>query len=394
MPSYDAIIVGGRAAGAATALGLARRGHRVLVVDRDRYGADTLSTHALQRVAVVLLEEWGLLDALRAGGTPPVQDVTFHYAGDEPVRIPLREPLYAPRRTVLDPLLADAATDAGAEIRWRTRLDGLLRDPDGTVRGVRVTGPDGVGSEVTAPITVGADGRRSRVAAAVGAPTTWLGRTAGAYAYAHVEGVRPSGYQWLFGDGLSAGVVPTDGDAATVFVGGAPVVFDEFRRDREAMFASILTELSPAIAQTVLSAPRVGPIRGFPGQPATLRRPHGPGWALVGDAGSFKDPISSHGISDAFKDAAILASAIDSAATGDTSMAAACAAYEAERDRFTLPLLAAVEPITTYALSTAQLVEQHLALSEAMKTETAAFRAWLRDGAAGPAVGARALAAA
>lgn len=376
---YDAIIVGARAAGSATAMGLARQGQRVLVIDRDRYGADTLSTHALQRVAVMLLEDWGLLDQLRATDTPPVRDVTFHYAGRDPLRIDLPEPLYAPRRTVLDPVLADAAVAAGAELRWRTRLDSLVRDDSGRVRGIRAVGPDGTVFEAHAPITIGADGRNSRVAAAVQAPVTRQGRTAGAYLYATIAGLRPNGYEWLFGPGNAAGLVPTNDDSTTVFVGGAATDFRAMARDRAGTFASILTSLAPDVASRVLAGRRVGPVRGFPGQPALLRRPHGPGWALVGDAGSFKDPISSHGITDAFKDAALLTAALGTADGTASSLAAACADYESTRDRFTLPLLDAVEPITTYAIGTEQLAEQHMALSACLKTETTAFRALLNS---------------
>ena len=137
--AHDVIVVGARVAGAATALLLARAGLDVVVLDREPGGLDTTSTHALMRGAVLLLDRWGLLDPLVAAGTPPVEEVTFHY-DDEVVRVDLRdrgEPLYAPRRTVLDPLLVAAARDAGADVRYRTVVDGLDRDPvTGRVIGV------------------------------------------------------------------------------------------------------------------------------------------------------------------------------------------------------------------------------------------------------------------
>lgn len=375
MSTYDAIIVGARAAGAATALGLARRGHRVLVLERDRRGTDTLSTHALQRTAVVLLEHWGLVDRLRDLGTPAIDAVTFHYAGDEPYRIDLRAPLYAPRRTVLDPVLSDAAAAAGAEIRWRTRVDHLLRSDDGRVRGVRATGPDGRAHDLFADIVIGADGRNSAVAREVRAPVTWQGTAAGTYFYAHVCGIDAVGYHWLFGEGTSAGVVPTNDGTATVFVGASADRFDELRRDPAASFDTILRGLSPDIAAWIATGHRAGPVRGFPGCPGRLRRPWGPGWALVGDAGSFKDPISSHGITDALKDAELLADALDGAARGHQSIEAALSTYEATRDAFTLPLVRAVEPVATYGLPVGRLREHHLAQSDAMQDEASAFRA-------------------
>src|SRR5262245_23530275 len=109
---YDAVIVGARCAGAATAMLLARAGMDVLLVEQGLRGTDTLSTHALMRAGVLQLFRWGLLDAIKAAGTPPIETTTFHY-GDEALDIRIKprdgvDALYAPRRTVLDPLLADS----------------------------------------------------------------------------------------------------------------------------------------------------------------------------------------------------------------------------------------------------------------------------------------------
>ena len=82
-PSYDVIVVGGRVAGASTAMLLARAGARVLLLERGRYGTDTLSTHGLMRAGVLQLSRWGLLDRLAAAGTPPVRSTTFRIAGDD-----------------------------------------------------------------------------------------------------------------------------------------------------------------------------------------------------------------------------------------------------------------------------------------------------------------------
>src|SRR5215831_12691096 len=120
-PRYDAVIIGARCAGAATALLLARSGAKVLVVDRQAYGSDTMSTHALMRGAVLQLNRWGLIPEIAAAGTPAIRSTTFHYGG-EAFRVALKpdhgvECLFAPRRTVLDRLLVDAAREAGAEVR-------------------------------------------------------------------------------------------------------------------------------------------------------------------------------------------------------------------------------------------------------------------------------------
>ena len=123
---YDVVIVGARCAGAATAMLLARAGHRVLVVDRGRYGTDTLSTHALMRGAVIQLHRWNVLPAVVAAGTTPVRQATFFY-GDESVAVPIAprdgiDALYAPRRHVLDRLLVDAARVAGADVAYGVRI--------------------------------------------------------------------------------------------------------------------------------------------------------------------------------------------------------------------------------------------------------------------------------
>jgi len=124
--SYGAVVVGARCAGAATAMLLARAGVDVLVVEQAARGSDTLSTLAMMRAGVLQLSRWGLLDAIRAAGTPRIQTTTFHYGSDAvEIRIKPRDgvdALYAPRRTLLDPLLADAAAAAGADVAYRVRL--------------------------------------------------------------------------------------------------------------------------------------------------------------------------------------------------------------------------------------------------------------------------------
>ena len=134
MSGWDVIVVGARVAGSATAMLLARAGLRVLVVDRARRGSDTMSTHALMRGGTLQLQRWGVLDAVIAAGTPPVRRTVFHY-GDEAVPVTLRPAsgvaaLYAPRRTILDSLLADEAARAGATVTFGTTVTGLVREQD------------------------------------------------------------------------------------------------------------------------------------------------------------------------------------------------------------------------------------------------------------------------
>jgi menaquinone-9 beta-reductase len=371
MPSFDAIIIGARPAGAATAMLLARRGHRVLVLERARRGSDTLSTHALMRAGVVQLERWGLLDRLVAAGTPPIERVSFRYA-DRPVPIDLEEPLYAPRRTVLDPILAAAAEEAGAQVRHGSRVEHLLTDATGRVRGVRATSPSGRSVDLAATVTIGADGRRSLVAREVGAEVTHAGRAEASAIYGYVEGISSDhdGVEWLYAPGVAGGLIPTNDAQHCVFVAAPARRFaDELRFDLEAAFARVLAEVSPDAASRVAAGRRVGPLRGFPGVPGWLRRPYGDGWALVGDAGYFKDPQTAHGLADALRDAELLARAVDDGIAGRSPMDVALREYERVRDELSLPLFEVTEAIARFDWTLQELSLRHRALSAAMQRE-------------------------
>jgi 2-polyprenyl-6-methoxyphenol hydroxylase-like FAD-dependent oxidoreductase len=172
--SWDVIIIGGRVAGASTALLLARAGVRVLVVERARRGSDTVSTHALMRGGVLQLHRWGVLDRVAATGAPPIRRVTFHYGRDSmPVTLkPYAgvDALYAPRRTVLDALLVGAAEEAGARFGFGLAMTDVARDRAGRVVGAVVRDHLGATWTERAGLVVGADGRSSLVATQVGAP--------------------------------------------------------------------------------------------------------------------------------------------------------------------------------------------------------------------------------
>ncbi len=353
MTAADVVVVGARAAGAPTAMLLARAGLRVTLLDRGRHGSDTVSTHGLMRGGVLQLSRWGLLDEIVAAGTPPVRRTTFHYVDDEPVRISLRsspgvDALYAPRRHLLDRVLVDAAARAGARVRHRTAVSGLLRDGAGRVRGVRADGPGG-GVEIPARLVIGADGIGSRVAREVAAPVRHRGRAGSAVRYAYVAGVPDQGYEWAYGDGAAAGVIPTNDGLACVFVATAPDRMRALGRSGppDTVMGRLLADAAPALAGRVDLAGRVGPVRGWGGVRGFVRRSWGPGWALVGDAAYFKDPISTHGLTDALRDADLLAEAVLEVLAG-TPEADALGHYEATRDRLSGQLFAASDAIAAY----------------------------------------------
>jgi flavin-dependent dehydrogenase len=386
---YDALIVGARCAGAATALLLARAGLRVLMIDRSRHGADTVSTHALMRGGVLQLARWGLLDAVRKSGAPPVGRTTFYYSGRPlAVDIPPRPPvdaLYAPRRTTLDPLLVDAARAAGAEVRHGTRLVELTRDRGGRVTGAVLTG---VGREepVRAGLVIGADGARSAVARLVGARATATGRHAAATLFGYYDGLAIDGYHWYYEREVSAGVIPTDG-GHVVFAVMTPDRMAAAGAARVSLFDEVVRRAAPDLAARLARARREGGLRRFAGLPGHLRQPWGPGWALVGDAGYFKDPITAHGITDALRDAELLARAV---AAGD---ARALDDYRTVRDELSMDLFRITDEIASLSWTLDRVAELHRALSAEMRREVSHLAALDEPRAARPASGAPQIAA-
>jgi flavin-dependent dehydrogenase len=375
-PTYDTIVVGGRLAGAATALLLARAGRRVLVLERGRYGSDTLSTHALMRGGVIQLSRWGLLDELRDAGTPPVRRTVVRYGDLEEVvdirPTPHCDALYAPRRTVLDGSLVDAAVRAGATFRFGVSVDGLVRDDAGRVGGV--VGRDRRGRfTARAPITVGADGTRSTVARLVGAPVLTRGRHATALVTGRWRGVAADGYQWLYGEGSCGGIIPTNDGEVCVWAGVPAARFDELRRDPSTGLRDTITHLAPDWADALARGTRVGPLRGFAGLPGYVRASVGPGWTLVGDAAHFKDPITAHGMTDALRDAELLARALLTvpAGTGGPLLDDALDGYVAVRDALSCDLLHAADRVASFAWNLADLRGLLLEMSRAMRDEVA-----------------------
>ena len=370
-PGYDVVVVGARVAGASAAMLLARQGLRVLLVDRaPEPGTDTLSTHALMRAGVLQLDRWGLLDELRDAGTPPIRTTTIHY-GDRAQLVEIKpkagvDALFGPRRTVLDPLLVGAAERAGVDVRYGVSVRGLVRD-GARIAGVEAEDREGRRFRVTARWVVGADGLRSVVARGVEAPITWQGSESGAFLYGYWTGVPVAGYEWFYRPGASAGMIPTNEGRVCVWAGTPTARFlGEMRGDLEGSYEALVAEAAPEAAEILAGAERVERVRGFPGVPGFLRRPWGPGWALVGDAGSFRDPISAHGITDALRDAELLARAITRAIRGDE---AALAEYERLRDESSLRLARITDEIASYRWDLAEVEELLLAMAKAMSYE-------------------------
>jgi 2-polyprenyl-6-methoxyphenol hydroxylase-like FAD-dependent oxidoreductase len=326
---YDAIVVGARCAGSPTAMLLARAGHRVLLVDRARFPSDTLSTHYIHQSGVASLERWGLLPRIVAAGAPPIRNYTldlgpFALHGTPPPIGGVAD-AYSLRRTVLDRILVDAAAEAGAEVRTRFPVDGLVVD------GGRVAGVRSRGVTERAQIVIGADGLGSLVARSVDAPVYDDRGTLTCAYYTYWRGVEMDGVELYPRPGRMIVAAPTAGGEVVTIVLWPRAEFQTVRSDVERHFMAAL-ELAPGLAARVRGGERTARFRGTGRLPNFYRRPHGPGWALVGDAGYHKDPILALGIADAFRDAELLAGAVDAGLSGRAPLADALERYERRRN--------------------------------------------------------------
>jgi 2-polyprenyl-6-methoxyphenol hydroxylase-like FAD-dependent oxidoreductase len=341
MPSsYDAIVVGARCAGSSTAMLLARAGHRVLLVDRASFPSDTMSTHLVHPPGIAALERWGLLGELVASGCPPIGSyrIDFGPLAIEAAPLPAGgvATAYAPRRTVLDTLLVDAAVAAGAELREGCTVTEVLTE-GGVVTGVSTRSADGSDTTERAAVVVGADGLHSTVARAVGAERYHEQPTLEASYYTYWSGLETGGFEGYIRPERSWAAFPTHDDLTVVIVGWPRREFDVNRGDVEGNYLRMF-EMAPEFAERVRSATRAARFVGTGDLPNFYRTPFGPGWALVGDAGYHKDPLTAQGISDAFRDAELLADALHRVFEGDQPYERALAGYQRARDEATLPL--------------------------------------------------------
>jgi 2-polyprenyl-6-methoxyphenol hydroxylase-like FAD-dependent oxidoreductase len=348
---YDAIVVGARCAGAPTAMLLARHGHRVLLVDRAEFPSDTVSTHVVQPPAVAALNRWGLLAEVIDSGVPPIETYSFDF-GPVVVRGTPRpadgfSAAYAPRRHILDKILVDAAVRAGVELRERFSVEDYVIE-DGTVVGVRGRSRGGVIVTERARVVIGADGRSSALAAAVGAPEYGRKPKAQWSYYTYFRDLPVDGFEIVIRPYRGFGAAYTN-DGLTMVVAGWPHAEAEaYKADPEGNFLATLG-LAPEFAERVRAATRVERLTGA-SVPGYLRRPYGPGWVLVGDAAYNKDPITAQGINDAYRDAESVAAALHSVWAEGAAFETVMAAHQAARDAHVMPMyeftsqLATLEP--------------------------------------------------
>ena len=366
--TFDVVIVGARCAGAASAMLMARGGLNVLVVDKRAYGSDALSTHALMRGAVLQLDRWGLIKAVKACGAPAIRKTTFYY-GAKAIAVDIRpqgaaEGLYSPRRHALDRLLVDAAAEAGATFWFGCDMVDLVFDSAGRVIGATVRNEQGRRVRIGANLVVGADGVQSKVARLTGAETIAGSQSSCSIVYGYWRGGELDGSHWCYRPGSAAGAIPTNDGATCVFASVPQQQFRAvFQPDMAGGYHKVLRWTAPWLADWVDRAEAGERLRGFGGIAGFMRKPFGPGWALVGDAGYFKDPITAHGITDAFRDAELLAMA----ARADTPDA--FRTYQNLRDLLSAPLFTVTDQIASFDWKLDELEKLHQRLSEIMKAE-------------------------
>lgn len=362
---YDIIVVGARCAGSAVALLLARKGYKVLLVDRSAFPSDLpFSTHYIHQDGVARLKKWGVLDEVVRSGCPAISHFyfdfgTFALTGTPPPADGVHE-AYAPRRIVLDPILVDAAVASGAELRAEFSVEGLLFDGE-AVCGIRGRQKGGSLFEEKARLVIGADGMHSAVAKAVGAAQYNVKPPLQGPYFTYWSGVQMKGFEfyprdyrgvfgWMTNDGLALiGVAFTAKDHPAM------------RADVEGNYQRAIAEDAPGLAERMREGHREERFIGGL-VPSYFRKPFGQGWALVGDAGYLKDPCTAEGITDAFHSAESLAKAIDSGLSGRQPIDHALALYEEERNKRAFPLFEFTCQLATLAPPTPEMQQLFMAL--------------------------------
>lgn len=350
--TYDAIVVGARCAGSPTAMLLARKGYRVLLVDKATFPSNMpMSTHVVQAAGLARLRHWGLLDRVVASGCPPLAyEMDFGPLVIEGTPKPIDgiAQAYAPRRLVLDDILVRAAVEAGVELREGFRVDEVLQD-EGRVVGIAGRARRGSVVQDRARIVIGADGMNSLVARAVKAPKFSPKPRLEGVIFSYWSGVRVDKFEVHIRPYRGAFAIPTNNGLTLVASAWAARDLPSARQGLEENYLRTMREVSPHMHDRVLAGRReegfvVGSVNNY------FRKPHGPGWALAGDAGYLKDPVTASGITDAFRDADLLSEAVDAGLSGRRPLEAALADFEVKRNEQSRAMydftcqLAALEP--------------------------------------------------
>lgn len=336
---FDIIVVGARCSGAPAAMLLARKGYRVVMIDKDPPGSDMLhSTHIVQPIAVSKLKKWGLLADLEAK-CPSFESYSFDFGvaliDGRPPAVDGDARAFCPRRKVLDPLLVSAAVSAGVTYLPSTKVIDVTRNRD-RIDGVRIVTAGGAEQTIKGSFVVGADGPSSKIAARVNAAQYHDAPAQQVTMWGYWSGVPGYGLAVKSDGGQAVWLIPSSGGDSMVGVSWEMSRYKSLRGEVEKGYYASIAELSPLLSsqlrQNLLSSElRLGSTRTY------LRVPHGPGWVLLGDAGHMKDPCSAQGITDAFIDVDECTSLIDEGLRGEINLDEGLEAWHIARDARLIP---------------------------------------------------------
>ncbi|MFC9056825.1 NAD(P)/FAD-dependent oxidoreductase [Streptomyces sp. NPDC057074] len=329
---YDVIVIGARCAGSPTAMLFARQGYRVLLLEKARFPQDTLSSHYLHMQGVALLNRWGLLDRIRDSGAQPITHQVYQGPGVriEGFSLPIDglTTTYAPRRYVLDPILAEGAVAAGVEFRQGCAVKDLVFEDDRVV-GVRYATPGGTETTDRARLVVGADGMRSLVARKTGAENVIEHPRMTTTYYSYWSGV-PADFELYERPGRWIGVLPTNDDLTLLMTYFPQADYNDIRKNVEPAYLEAFRSTAPELYERMRSGRREEQLYGTGHQENYFRKAYGPGWVLVGDAVNHKDSITARGITEAFVQAQSLTDLIGDRLHDDAALRSALRRYENE----------------------------------------------------------------
>ena len=342
---YDVIVIGARVAGSPTAMLLARKGYKVLLLDRASFPSDTLSTHQVQLKGGAALQRWGLLDKVLASNCPPARQASFNTGPSICTGIfpPLEgvDAVISPRRTILDKILVDAAVEAGAELREDLLVEALTFEGGQVNRHPR---PDKIqhGGAECRGLRAGPSGDRRGRKALAGRPRSGSPglqhQTSPHVRLLHVLGrLAPGGRRDVLFAPKSSGRLADQRRHSMIYTAYPAAEFQHVRGDIEAYFWKTIDTL-PGLAERVHAGKQAERFYGTADLPAFYRKPYGSGWALVGDAGMTMDPITGQGIGNAIRDAERLTEALDAGYAGRVPLETALADYESQRNEDTHPM--------------------------------------------------------
>jgi 2-polyprenyl-6-methoxyphenol hydroxylase-like FAD-dependent oxidoreductase len=354
---------------------LARKGYRVLLVDKAAFPSDVVNGYYVQQLGAARLKRWGLLEPLRASNCPPLSTLTFDFGAfalrGAPPSVEDVAAGYAPRRTVLDKILVDAAVHAGAELREECTLHDLVWD-GAQVTGIHARTKGGAPLTEHGRVMIGADGTHSFVARLGQAPTYNTKPALTCWYAGHWSGVPTDGVEFYLRERRALIACGTNDGLTVVLTGWPHEEFHAFRADIEGNYFKTVA-LVPALAERVRSGKREERFVGTAETANFFRKPYGLGWALVGDAGYHKDPATAQGISDSFRDAEFLTEAIDAGFSERQPLGDALAEYERQRNAAVLPMYEFTCQLANLAEPPAPQMLQLLAALRGNQAETNRF---------------------